>query len=161
MNDKINPARLLKDPGHLVSMGFGSGLAPIASGTFGTLAAIPLYMVVHYYSVTAFFVMTLASIMVGIYLCGRTAHALGVKDHSAIVWDEFAGFFVTMLWVPMTWQMIVAGFFLFRLADIVKPWPASYFDAKVQGGVGVMLDDVVAGLYASGVLYLLHRWLVV
>jgi phosphatidylglycerophosphatase A len=158
MTDMIDPKTLLKDPGHLLSMGFGSGLAPIASGTFGTLAAIPIYIAASYYSVTLFFVLTLVSILAGIYLCGRTTRALGVQDHSAIVWDEFAGFFVTMLWVPLSVKTIIAGFFLFRLFDIVKPWPASYFDSKVNGGVGVMMDDVVAGLYASGVVYLLYRW---
>lgn len=158
MTAMIDPKTLLKDPGHLLSMGFGSGLAPIASGTFGTLAAIPIYMVASYHSVMALVILTVVSILLGIYLCDRTTRALGVQDHSAIVWDEFAGFFVTMLWVPMTVTTVIAGFFLFRLFDIMKPWPASYFDSKVNGGFGVMMDDVVAGLYASGVLYALYRW---
>lgn len=158
MPEMIDPKTLLKDPGHFLSMGFGSGLAPIASGTFGTLAAIPIYIVASYVSVMALAILTIASILGGIYLCGRTTRALGVQDHSAIVWDEFAGFFVTMLWVPMTVKTVIAGFFVFRLFDIVKPWPASYFDSKVNGGVGVMMDDVVAGLYASGVVYALYRW---
>ncbi len=159
MTEKIQPHTLLKDPGHLLSMGFGSGLAPIASGTFGTLAAIPIYVAAHYYSVTVFVILTLVSIVAGIYLCERTTKALGVNDHSAIVWDEFAGFFVTMLWVPMNVSTIVAGFFLFRLFDIVKPWPASYVDKKIHSGLGVMMDDVIAGLYASGVLYMMNLWL--
>ena len=154
----VDPKTLLKDPGHLLSMGFGSGLAPVASGTFGTLAAIPIYMVARYYSLTAFLILTVVSIIGGIYLCDRTTKALGVQDHSAIVWDEFAGFFVTMLWVPMTWKTIIAGFFLFRVFDILKPWPASHFDNHVNGGAGGLLDDVFAGLYASGVLYALQRW---
>lgn len=154
----VDPKTLLKDPGHLLSMGFGSGLAPIASGTFGTLAAIPIYILARYHSLTAFLILTAVSILGGIYLCDRTTKALGVQDHSAIVWDEFAGFFVTMLWVPMNWKTILAGFFLFRILDILKPWPASYFDNHVNGGAGVLLDDVFAGLYASGVLYALHRW---
>ncbi len=158
MTDMIDPKTLLKDPGHFLSMGFGSGLAPIASGTFGTLAAIPIYIAARYHSVTALVILTVVSILLGIYLCDRTTRALGVQDHSAIVWDEFAGFFVTMLWVPMTAKTVIAGFFLFRLFDIVKPWPASYFDSKVNGGFGVMMDDVFAGLYASGVLYALSRW---
>jgi phosphatidylglycerophosphatase A len=158
MTEKIQPRTLLKDPGHFLSMGFGSGLAPIASGTFGTLAAIPLYIGVHSQSVMAFYVLTLVAIVAGIYLCDRTTKALGVNDHSAIVWDEFAGFFVTMLWVPMSVSTVIAGFFLFRLFDIVKPWPASYVDKKVHSGLGVMMDDVIAGLYASAVLYLVNRW---
>ncbi|MBI3561905.1 MAG: phosphatidylglycerophosphatase A [Gammaproteobacteria bacterium] len=158
MSEKISPTQLLKDPGHLLSMGFGSGLAPIASGTIGTLAAIPLYVMVHYLSVTGFIVFTLVSILGGIYLCDRTARVLGMEDPSVIVWDEFAGFFVTMLWVPMSVKTVVIGFFLFRFFDIAKPWPASYADRKLHGGLGVMLDDVFAGLYAGGMLYLVHRW---
>jgi phosphatidylglycerophosphatase A len=84
----------------------------------------------------------------GVYLCGYTSAALGVHDHSGIVWDEFVGFWITMIAVPSTWQWILAGFVLFRLFDIVKPWPVKIADEKMKGGFGIMFDDVLAGLYA-------------
>jgi phosphatidylglycerophosphatase A len=91
----------------------------------------------------------------GIYLCGRTARDLGVHDHPGIVWDEFVGFWITMLLVPVHWVWILAGFVLFRLFDIWKPWPIRLVDRQVHGGFGIMLDDVLAGVYAWLVLQLL------
>ncbi len=85
---------------------------------------------------------------IGVYLCGYTSRALGEHDHSGIVWDEFVGFWITMIAVPATWQWILAGFVLFRLFDIVKPWPVKVADAKMKGGFGIMFDDVLAALYA-------------
>jgi phosphatidylglycerophosphatase A len=93
--------------------------------------------------------------VLGIYLCGRTARDMGVHDHPGIVWDEFVGFWITMLFVPVQWYWILAGFALFRLFDIWKPWPIRVVDQKVEGGFGIMLDDVLAGIYALLVLQLL------
>ena len=89
---------------------------------------------------------------IGVYLCGYTSTALGEHDHGGIVWDEFVGFWITMIAVPATWQWILAGFVLFRLFDIVKPWPVKVADAKMKGGFGIMFDDVLAGIFSAGVL---------
>lgn len=151
------PIRLLRDPGHLLSFGFGSGLSPYAPGTAGTVAAIPVYLLLSMLNPTVYLLATLVSVVLGIYLCGRTSRALGVHDHAAIVWDEFAGFFITMLFAPVSFTTVILGFCLFRIFDIFKPWPASVIDTRIKGGLGVMLDDVIAGIYAMLVLQVYLR----
>jgi phosphatidylglycerophosphatase A len=150
---KLNKT-VLTNPIHFLAFGFGSGLAPFAPGTFGTLAAIPLYLLMTHVSLPLYLMVTLFSILFGFWLCGRSSEMLGVHDHSGIVWDEFAGFFITMIAAPQGWQWIVLGFALFRLFDIWKPWPIGIIDKKMQGGVGIMMDDVIAGVYALIVLQL-------
>jgi phosphatidylglycerophosphatase A len=152
--DKKLNKTLLANPIHFLAFGFGSGLAPFAPGTFGTLAAVPLYLLMINFSLPVYLMITLFSILIGFWLCGRSSEMLGVHDHSGIVWDEFAGFFITMIAAPQDWQWIVLGFALFRLFDIWKPWPINIIDNKVQGGVGIMMDDVIAGIYALVVLQL-------
>ena len=149
------PVHLLKNPLHLLSTGFGSGLAPYAPGTFGTLVAIPLYLLVQPLSLGLYLLITVLAFVVGVYVCQKTATALGVHDHSGIVWDEIVGFFITMIAVPFDWKWILSGFVLFRFFDIVKPWPIRWIDTKVSGGIGIMLDDVVAGLFALLGLHLI------
>jgi phosphatidylglycerophosphatase A len=90
----------------------------------------------------------LVSSIVGIYLCGKTAADIGVHDHGGIVWDEFVGMWITMLWAPAGWGWLALGFVLFRFFDIIKPWPIRWLDKHVHGGVGIMLDDIVAGVMA-------------
>ena len=148
---------MLKNPVHFLSLGFGSGLSPFAPGTFGTLAAIPLYLLIQPLSLSVYLLITLLTLVLGFYLCGQTAKALGVHDHGGIVWDEIVGFFITMIAVPLDWKWILAGFVLFRFFDIIKPWPIKWIDAKVSGGVGIMLDDVLAGIFALIGLHLLIR----
>ena len=155
---------LMKSPVQFLALGFGSGLAPKAPGTFGTLAAIPLYLLFFHYSLPAQLLIILIAFLIGIYLCQATADALGVHDHPAIVWDEFVGFWLTMLALPLMqspleWHWLAIGFVLFRFFDIVKPWPIRVVDRKVHGGFGIMFDDVLAGLYAGGVLLLIIWWL--
>lgn len=145
--NKISPA-LLSHPLHLLSLGFGSGLSPVAPGTCGTLLAIPPYLLLAHLSLPYYLLAVLLAFVAGVYLCGYTSAALGVHDHPGIVWDEFVGFWITMIAVPPTWQWILAGFVLFRLFDIVKPWPVKVADAKMKGGLGIMFDDVLAGVYA-------------
>ena len=145
---------MLRNPLHLLSLGFGSGLAPVAPGTFGTLAAIPLYLLIAQLALPYYLAIVALGLAVGVYLCGYTSATLGVHDHGGIVWDEFVGFWITMTAVPVTWQWIVAGFVLFRVFDIVKPWPVKIADTKMKGGFGIMFDDVLAGLYALGCLQL-------
>jgi phosphatidylglycerophosphatase A len=144
-----------RNPVHFLAFGFGSGLAPKAPGTFGTLAAIPPYLLMTLLPVSGYLLVVVVAAVLGIYLCGRTARDMGVHDHPGIVWDEFVGFWITMLFVPVQWYWIMAGFALFRLFDIWKPWPIRVVDQKVEGGFGIMLDDVLAGIYALLVLQLL------
>lgn len=142
-------ARLsLRNPWHLLALGFGSGLAPKAPGTFGTLAALPLVYLAAWPGPWVYLALTLVACVLGIYVCHRAAKDMGVHDHGAIVWDEVAGMLLTMVWVPLSWSTLLVGFLLFRCLDIVKPWPISYCDKRVQGGVGIMLDDMLAGAAA-------------
>ena len=146
------PPSLLRDPGHLLALGFGSGLAPRAPGTIGTLAAIPVYLLCAQLPLLAYLLVIAATFVMGVYLCGRTARALGVHDHPGIVWDEVVGYLLTMAFAPPGWQWVAAGFVCFRLFDIWKPWPIRVLDRSVHGGLGIMLDDLLAGLVAGLVL---------
>jgi phosphatidylglycerophosphatase A len=140
---------MLRNPVHFLALGFGSGLSPYAPGTMGTLVAIPLYLGLSRLSLLAFLSVIVAGFLLGIYLCRYTSKALGVHDHSGIVWDEVVGYWITMIAVPaVNWRWILAGFLLFRLFDIAKPWPVNAADKRLSGGFGIMFDDVLAGLYA-------------
>lgn len=151
----------LRHPIHFLSLGFGSGCSPYAPGTFGTLAALPFVYAMSLLTLPVFIAVTVITCVVGFYLCGMTAKAMEVHDHPAIVWDEIAGMMITMLMVPMQWQTLTAGFVLFRLFDIVKPWPIKWIDKHVHGGFGIMLDDILAGVFACAILHLLlhFEWL--
>lgn len=138
----------LKSPTHFLSFGFGSGLAPVAPGTFGTLAAVPLYYLLRPLPATAYVIVAALLFAIGISVCTRTTRALGVHDHSAIVWDEVVGFLLTMTAAPAVWWAPVVGFVGFRLFDILKPWPIRWIDRRVEGGLGIMLDDVLAAVPA-------------
>ncbi len=140
--------KVLSSPVHFLAFGFGSGLAPFAPGTFGTLAAVPLYLLMQSLSLPLYLLVTAVVCVVGIWICGRSSELLGVHDHSGIVWDEFAGYFITMIAAPAGWLWIVVGFALFRLFDIWKPWPISVLDKQVHGGLGIMVDDILAGVFA-------------
>ncbi len=156
--EKIPADRVLKDPVCFLAFGFGSGLAPKAPGTFGTLAAVPLYLLASSLPLPAYLVLTLLMFLAGVWLCGRCEQALGVQDHSGIVWDEFVGLFIALAAAPPAPGAIIAGFLLFRLFDVIKPWPIAWFDRRVHGGFGVMLDDVLAGLYAWACLFFWLRF---
>jgi len=158
MTDKSNKSTQnfsLSDPIHFLALGFGSGLSPKAPGTFGTLAAVPIFLALSVFSVYVYSLVTLFVCLSGIYICGKAAVDAGVHDHGAIVWDEIAGFLITMLLVPVSWQSVLVGFLLFRFFDILKPWPISYIDKKIHGGFGIMLDDIVAGLMALICMHLI------
>ncbi|MBN2887635.1 MAG: phosphatidylglycerophosphatase A [Chromatiaceae bacterium] len=136
-------------PHHWLAFGLGSGLAPRAPGTVGTLAAVPLYLLMTPLPLWAYLALVALAFALGIWVCGRTSADLGAEDPSAIVWDEFVGFWVAMLGAPSGWLGVVAGFALFRLFDIWKPWPICAIERRLGGGLGIMLDDVVAGLLAA------------
>ncbi|MFL3647969.1 MAG: phosphatidylglycerophosphatase A [Oceanospirillaceae bacterium] len=147
------------NPIHLLALGFGSGAAPKAPGTWGTLAAVLIYWPLSQLSPDHYLLMLLVTSVMGIYICGQTARDLGVHDHGSIVWDEFVGFWITMFAAPVGWVWVVVGFVLFRFFDIIKPWPISWIDKKITGGFGIMLDDVIAGVMAALVLQGIAWWL--
>ena len=147
------------NPIHLLALGFGSGAAPKAPGTWGTLAAVLIYWPLSQLSPEHYLLMLLVTSVMGIYICGQTARDLGVHDHGSIVWDEFVGFWITMFAAPVGWVWVVVGFVLFRFFDIIKPWPISWIDKNITGGFGIMLDDVIAGVMAAGVLQGIAWWL--
>lgn len=138
----------LKNPIHFLALGFGSGLAAKAPGTFGTLAAVPLYLLLAQLPLSWYLAVTLVCVLAGIYICDKAAKDMGVHDHGAIVWDEVAGLLITMIAAPAGLLWLIIGFVLFRLFDIIKPWPIRWLDAKVEGGFGIMIDDVLAGIFA-------------
>ena len=138
----------LSNPVHFLALGFGSGLAPKAPGTFGTLAAVPVFLLMAPLSSPIYLSLLIVMSIAGIYICGKAAEDAGVPDHGAIVWDEFVGLLITMFLMPVTWQTLLVGFVLFRFFDILKPWPISYIDKNCHGGFGIMLDDIVAGIAA-------------
>ena len=144
----------LRDPGHFLALGAGSGLAPRAPGTFGSLLGVGLYVLAAPLGFTACAALLVLICVIGVPVCGRTARALGVHDHGAIVWDEVAGMFLTLLFGSGSWLGLGIGFALFRLFDIWKPWPVRWADARVGGGVGIMADDLLAAVYAGGGLAL-------
>ncbi|MBA6253798.1 MULTISPECIES: phosphatidylglycerophosphatase A [unclassified Colwellia] len=145
----------ITNPIHFLALGFGSGLLPKAPGTYGTLAAIPLYLLLAPASFSTYLAIVIIMSIAGIYICGKAAEDAGVPDHGAIVWDEIVGFLITMFLVPLTWQSIVVGFILFRIFDIFKPWPISYVDKNLHGGLGIMVDDILAGLAALACMHLI------
>lgn len=145
----------LLNPVHFLALGFGSGLAPKAPGTFGTLAAVPLFLLMAPLSNTIYLGLLVIMSIAGIYICGKAAEDAGVPDHGAIVWDEFVGLLITMFLMPVTWQTLLVGFALFRFFDILKPWPISYIDKNCHGGLGIMLDDIVAGIAAWACMMLI------
>ncbi|MCP5196257.1 MAG: phosphatidylglycerophosphatase A [Gammaproteobacteria bacterium] len=154
-------AQVFRNPIHFLALGFGAGCAPKAPGTFGTLAAIPLYLLMQPLALWIYLLLTIAGFILGVWICDRTARDLGVHDHPAIVWDEVIGYWLTMIVAPSGWPWVIAGFVSFRLFDIVKPWPIRQVDQRVGGGFGIMFDDALAAGYAwltlQGGAYLLQR----
>lgn len=144
----VTPSSVWRNPVHFLAFGLGSGAVPVAPGTFGTLAAVALYLLLPEMSDVGYLIFLLAGFVVGVWLCGKTANDIGVHDHGGIVWDEFIGFWLTMFLAPPGLIWLALGFLLFRLFDIVKPWPIGWVDRHVHGGFGIMIDDVLAGLMA-------------
>jgi len=145
----------LTNPVHFLALGFGSGLAPKAPGTFGTLAALPVWWLLAQGGSLVYVVGTLLAVAIGPYICGQAARDMGIHDHGSIVWDEVAGYLVTMLFAPISVLWALVGFALFRFFDILKPWPISWLDKQLDGGTGIMADDILAGVCAALVLQLL------
>ncbi len=140
-----------------VSLGFGSGLAPKAPGTFGTMAGVLIFLLMSDLNLYVYIAITIAFYFFGVWAAQVYSDHLGVHDHGSIVWDEVVGFLITMIAIPAQWQWILLGFILFRLFDIWKPWPIGWLDAKVHGGTGIMIDDVLAGIYAWIILFTTYQ----
>lgn len=154
----------MTNPWHLLATGFGSGLSPVVPGTMGTLASVPFYLLLAQLPLMLYIVVVIAASLIGIKICQVTSDDMQVHDHGSIVWDEFAGFWITMLIVPVLqlpvfeWKWLLAGFVLFRFFDMVKPWPIGWLDKCVHGGLGIMLDDLVAGVMSALALALVGYW---
>ncbi len=153
----------IKHPVLFLAFGFGSGLSPKAPGTMGSLLALPLFFLLTLLPLWAYWAVLVLATVAGIWLCGRAAQLLGVHDHAGIVWDEFVGQWLALTvllpvaawsWSTVAW--VALGFGLFRLFDILKPWPISWCDEHVHGGFGIMIDDILAGILAGLVLALAY-----
>jgi phosphatidylglycerophosphatase A len=140
----------------ILATGFGAGYSPIASGTAGTLIAIPIYFFISAIPSPIYEITLAAFFFLSIWISENAEMFFKRKDDGRIVIDEMMGFFITMLWVPKTARFIVIGFFLFRFFDILKPFPIRQLEKKIKGGFGVVLDDVLAGIYANIILRLIY-----
>ncbi|MBS7834553.1 phosphatidylglycerophosphatase A [Wohlfahrtiimonas chitiniclastica] len=138
----------IKTPAQFLASGFGSGCAPVAPGTFGTLAAVPFWFAMTYLPDLWYAVITAFVFVLGCIVSDQASRELNVHDHGGIVIDEFVGFFITMFLVPANIYTAILGFVLFRIFDVIKPWPIQWVDQKMKGGIGIMVDDVLAGIMA-------------
>jgi phosphatidylglycerophosphatase A len=160
--DAAQRQAILAHPAGWIASGFGSGLSPVAPGTAGSLAALVPWLALRELAWPWYAVAVALAFALGVWASNIVVAKLRVEDPGVIVWDEFVGQWIALapllLW-PRGWPWIGAGFALFRLFDVWKPWPVSWADRRVKGGVGVMLDDVLAGLWAAIVLAAAVRWL--
>jgi phosphatidylglycerophosphatase A len=140
-----------------LATGFGVGYSPIAPGTLGTLVAIPIYYFLSEIPSPLYEITLVGFFFLSVWVSENAEVFFGRKDDPRIVIDEIMGFLVTTLWVPKTLRFIIMGFFLFRFFDILKPFPIRFMEKKFKGGYGVVLDDVMAGVYANIVLHVLYK----
>ena len=150
---------LIQHPAHFFALGFGSGLAPKAPGTFGTLIALPLYYLIQHLTMPIQLAIIAVAFVIGVYFCDFTGKALGVADHGGIVWDEIVAMALVLTITPNHYLWWGLAFVLFRLFDIWKPFPIRQCDAKLKGGFGVMFDDLLAAIYAMIVLKGVLLWI--
>jgi phosphatidylglycerophosphatase A len=159
---------LLASPAGWLACGFGSGLTPMAQGTFGSLAALLPWLLLRELPLWIYLIVLLVGFAIGVWACDVAGRALGVDDHRSLVWDEFIGQWVALLPLLLPsllpaggfhWWMLALGFVLFRLFDVWKPWPIRWLDRRVKGGFGVMIDDVIAGVFAGVVLAVVLQWM--
>ena len=159
-NEPENLSRsVLTDPVNFLAFGFGTGLAPFAPGTFGSIPGLILFWLTLDFGLYVQLSIAIAMALVGIWICGESARRIGVHDHGGIVWDEIVGMYVTLFLAPVSIVGFVLAFVLFRIMDIVKPWPIRDLDHSMRGGLGIMLDDLLAAVYAA-VLLALYGWFV-
>ena len=149
---------VMTDPVHILAFGFGAGLAPFAPGTFGSLPGVLLFWFTMDFGLYVQLGVALSATLAGVWICGESARRIGVHDHGGIVWDEIVGMYLTLMVAPFSVTGWILAFVLFRVIDIVKPWPIRGLDHRIGGGIGIMLDDLVAALYAA-ILLVLYGWL--
>ena len=149
---KPDVVALLRRPDALLAFGLGAGLAPVAPGTVGTLAAMPVAVALSALALWVQVAVVDVALLLGVWVCGRTQRWLSVPDHPGIVWDECVGLWVACLALPTGWAWWLAALLLFRWFDICKPGPIGWLDRRLKGGWGIMLDDVAAGVLALAVL---------
>ncbi len=151
---------LRQHPAHMIALGLGSGLSPVAPGTAGTLMAIPLYAALAALLPPAGLWLVIAlSLPFGVWACGVAGRHLGEIDHGSIVWDEIVAFWLVLACIPWRITPVVAAFVLFRLFDVWKPFPIGWLDRHIHTPLGVMLDDLLAAGYALAILEGGMRWL--
>ena len=155
MKINVAPDSVWRNPIHFIAFGFGSGAMPIAPGTFGTLMAIPFYLLIQNFSPLVYLGILITAIILGMWICDVTERDIGVHDHSGIVWDEFVGFGLVMFCAPKGWRWILLGFLLFRFFDIWKPQPIRWLDQNTHGGIGTVVDDLIAAIPALIIMQLL------
>lgn len=148
MNQVSLANKVWQDPAYFIAFGFGSGLMPTAPGTWGTLAAIPLYLLMINTHWSIYLALTALAFVLGVWVCDMVSREMGIHDYKGIVWDEVVGYMLTMFMAPHGISWMIIGFILFRIFDIWKPQPIGYVDQKVHGGLGIMLDDVLAAIPA-------------
>lgn len=154
MEKKYRQKIKLTNPIHLLAVGLGSGLSPVSPGTIGSLAAIPIWFLFNGLAPIYYWGIVVIATIIGCWLCQKTADDMGTHDHGSIVWDEFIGMWITLFFIPqVTLLWVVIAFAAFRFFDILKPWPIRWFDRHVAGGVGIMVDDVVAAVFSSLVVW--------
>ena len=155
MNQIKLTQRVWQDPVYFIAFGFGSGLLPAIPGTWGTLAAFPLYFLMHDLPWALYLSITIAAFILGVFVSDRVSKDLGVHDYKGIVWDEVVGYLLTMFLAPPGLSWMITGFILFRIFDIWKPQPIGWIDQRVHGGLGIMLDDVGAAIPSWLILQLI------
>lgn len=150
------PEAVWQKPSYFIAFGLGSGAMPFAPGTFGTLACIPFYLMLSDHLLPNLYLgFVVIFIILSAFLSELISRQIHIHDHPGMCIDEFAGFFVTMIYAPKGWVWVLIGFILFRFFDIVKPWPINLVDEKMQGGFGMVFDDVLAGIFSMVILQLL------
>lgn len=160
-NFKPDLAWLKARPVCFLGFGFGSGLAPFAPGTFGTLPALPIAFILHLIGISGWWLVAFCAILFvwGIRICSQTERELGIYDYGGIVWDEIVAMMTVLAFVPFKWTWWLAAFLVFRFFDAVKPWPIKWLDARLHGGLGIMLDDIVAAVFTVWALKI-GAWLI-
>lgn len=151
---------LIQRPICYLGFGFGTGLAPVAPGTFGTLPALPIaYILIHLgVSGMGLALLCLPLFLLGIYICEYTERTLGIADYGGIVWDEIVAMMFILAFVPFTWTWWLLAFAVFRLLDASKPFPIKWFDQRIHGGFGIMLDDMLAAVMSVAILEVAQRF---
>lgn len=151
--------RLLRDPAGIIATGFGAGLAPRAPGTVGTAVALLPWLALRELPLWEYLLALALAFALGVWAANRVIATIRIEDPGLVVWDEFVGLWITLIAAPPGWQWMLAGFVLFRVFDIAKPWPVSWADGNIKGGFGAMFDDALAGGYALAVMQGLAWWL--